>query len=77
MTVSPPPNLEAESLALQLVCDTYDSTDGLPQQWRLVEESDPATTDAILYAVTRGWVLIEGGHSTCLTDDGHRLGESR
>jgi hypothetical protein len=29
---------ETETLALHLVCALYDSTDGLPQQWRMLED---------------------------------------
>jgi hypothetical protein len=75
--VSPPPNLKAESRALQLVRGLYDSTDGLPQQWRMLEELNPAITDAVMYAVTRGWALVEDGTSICLTDGGKRLVEAR
>jgi hypothetical protein len=49
MPASPPPNLDAEPLALQLVRGLYDSTDGLPQQWRMLDELEPATTDAVMY----------------------------
>jgi hypothetical protein len=40
---------ETESLAVQLVRALYDATDGLPQQWRMLEELDGATTDAIVF----------------------------
>jgi hypothetical protein len=34
----------------------YDATDGKPQEWRMLEELDAATTDAIEFAVARdGW----------------------
>jgi hypothetical protein len=33
--------------------------------------------DAIMYAITRGWVIVEAGNSICLTDTGRRLMESR
>jgi hypothetical protein len=47
-------------------------------QWRSLEGLDvPETDEAVRYAVTRGWVVVEGGHSVCLTDDGRRLEESR
>jgi hypothetical protein len=68
---------DTESLALQLVRGLYDATDGLPQQWRVLEELEAPTMDAIMYAMTRGWVIIEAGHSICLTDAGRRLMESR
>jgi hypothetical protein len=68
---------DTETLALHLVRGLYDATDGLPQQWRMLEELEAPTMDAIMYAMTRGWVIIETGHSICLTDAGRRLMESR
>jgi hypothetical protein len=73
MTVSSPPDLETESLALQLVRALYDSTDGLPRQWRMLEELPGMTAEAIVFAVERGWVIVEAGHSICLTGAGRRL----
>jgi hypothetical protein len=43
----------------------------------MLEELDAATTDAIVYAITRGWVVVQAGHSICLTDAGRHLVESR
>jgi hypothetical protein len=40
---------ETETLALHLMRFLYDATDGLPQQWRMLEELDGATTDAIVF----------------------------
>ena len=68
---------ETETLALHLVHALYDATDGEPQEWRSLEELDVATTDAIEFAVARGWVVVQAGHSICLTDVGRRLVESR
>ena len=48
-----------------------------PQEWRILEELDAATTDAIVFAVARGWVVVQAGHSICMTDAGRRLVESR
>ena len=76
MTVSSPPDLETESLALQLVRALYASTDGLPEQWRMLEELPGMTAEAIVFAVARGWVIVEAGHSICLTDAGRRLVEA-
>jgi hypothetical protein len=70
MAASPPPNLEATSLALHLVGDLYDLTGDLAQQWRVIDEWDAATRDAIMYANTRGWLLIVGGCCIRLTDAG-------
>ncbi len=38
----------------------------------MLEELDGATTDAIEFAVERGWVVVQAGHSICLTDAGRR-----
>jgi hypothetical protein len=64
---------ETETLALHLIRALYDSTAGRPQEWRMLEELDAATTDAIEFAVARGWVVVQGSHSICLTDAGWRL----
>jgi hypothetical protein len=68
---------ETETLVLHLVRVLYDATDGRPQEWRMLEELDVATTDAIEFAIARGWVVVQAGHSICLTDAGRRLVESR
>jgi hypothetical protein len=39
----------------------------------VVAELDGATKDAIEFAVARGWLIVQGGHSICLTDTGRRL----
>ena len=51
----------------------YDATGGRPQEWRMLEGLDAATTDAIEFAVARGWVVVQAGHSICLTDAGQKL----
>ena len=38
---------ETETLALHLVRALYDTAGGRPQEWRMLEELDAATTDAI------------------------------
>jgi hypothetical protein len=68
---------ETETLALHLVRVLYDATAGRPQEWRMLEELDVATTDAIEFAIARGWVVVQAGHSICLTDAGRRLVEAR
>jgi hypothetical protein len=68
---------ETEALALHLVRALYEATGGRPQEWRSLEELDVATTDAIVFAVARGWVVVQGGHSICLTDAGRRQVEAR
>lgn len=66
---------ETERLARHIVQSLYDATDGRPQQWRgLAGFSDTReTSDAVSLAVERGWLLLEGGHSVCLTDAGREL----
>jgi len=63
-----------ESLALHIMRSLYDATGGRPLQWRsLAGISDVAETrEAVQHAVDHGWLLIEGGHSVCLTDEGRR-----
>ena len=68
---------EVEKLARHIVNSLYESTGGRPQQWRSlagIYESEEATA-AVQLAVDRGWLLVEGGHSICLTDEGRRVGE--
>lgn len=68
---------EVEKLARHIVNSLYVTTGGRPQQWRsLAGISETAETKAaVQLAVDRGWMLIEGGHSVCLTEAGRRLGE--
>jgi hypothetical protein len=68
---------ETETLALHLVRVLYESSDGLPQQWRMLEKLDAATAEAIQFAVARGWVVVQAGRLVCLTDAGRRLVEAR
>lgn len=64
-----------KSLALHLMRSLYDATAGRPMQWRsLAGISDVAETrEAVQLAVDRGWLLVEGGHSICLTDAGRQV----
>lgn len=66
-----------EALALHIMRALYDATAGRPMQWRSVAGiSDVAETrEAVQLAVGRGWLLVEGGHSVCLTDEGRRACE--
>lgn len=66
---------EVEKLARHIVNSMYETTGGRPQQWRsLAGISETAETKAaVQLAVDRGWLLIEGGHSVCLTDAGRKL----
>jgi len=65
---------ETEALALHLVRALYESTDGRPMQWRslsgISEGGD--SQEAVQLPVDRGWLLVEGGHSVCLMDEGRR-----
>jgi hypothetical protein len=54
-------------MAMTTLQTLYDATDGRPQEWRMLEELDGATTDAIEFAVARGRIIVEAGHSICLT----------
>ena len=67
---------ETETLALHLVRALYHVAGGKPQEWRSLEELDAVTTDAIVFAVERGWVVVQGGQSICLTDADRRLVEA-
>jgi hypothetical protein len=63
-----------EMLALHLVRAVYNATDGQPLQWRFLEGLDlPESAEAVRYAVIRGWMLVQGEHSVCLTDAGRRI----
>ena len=68
---------QSETLALYLLHALYHATGGKPQEWRMLEELDGMTAEAIVFAVARGWVVVQGGHSIFLTDVGRRLVESR
>jgi hypothetical protein len=66
---------KTETSALRLMRALFDATDGRPMQWRSLEGLDvPEMDEAVRYAVTRGWMMVEGGHIVCLTDDGRRRG---
>lgn len=64
-----------ETLALHIMRALYDATGGRPMQWRsLAGLSDVAETrEAVQLTVDRGWLLVEGGHSVCLTDEGRQV----
>jgi len=66
---------DSEKLARHIMWTLFSATVGRPQQWRSISEiSDaPETQEAVQLAVDRGWLLVEGGHSICLTDSGRRL----
>jgi hypothetical protein len=65
---------ETESLALHLIRSLYDAMDGPLMQWRALDDLDvPQSVEALRYATTRGWILVESGNNVCLTDAGWRL----
>jgi hypothetical protein len=68
---------QSKSLALYPLHALYHATGGKPQEWRSLEELDAVITGAIVFAFERGWVVVQGNHSICLTDAGRRLVESR
>jgi len=61
-----------ETQALQLVDALYAATGGRPGQWRSLVGLHPATDEALQHAVDQGWVIVEGGHSVCLTGHGRQ-----
>jgi hypothetical protein len=64
---------KTETLARRLMRALYDATDGRPMQWRSLEGLNvPETDEAVRYAVTRGWMMVESGHIVRLTEDGRR-----
>lgn len=65
---------QIETLARHLVRTLYTVTAGRPLQWRsLAGISDKNDTEAaVKYAVDKGWMLYQGGHSVCLTEAGRR-----
>lgn len=65
---------EIESLAVQLVRAVYNATDGRSMQWRSLEGLDlPESAAVVSYAVSRGWLMVQGEHSVCLTEAGRRI----
>ncbi len=61
-----------ETQALRLVDQVHSATGGRPQQWRSLMGLSGATDEAVQHAVDQGWVIVEGGHSVCLTDEGRQ-----
>ena len=58
---------ETETLALHLVRAVYNATDGRPMQWCSLEGFDvPETAEAVGYAVTRGWMMVQAGTASAL-----------
>ena len=64
----------AAILALELIRVLYDATDRQPAQWRSLERLGVAgSPEAVRYALTRGWLMVQDGDSVCLTDSGRAL----
>ena len=58
---------KSKALALHLLRTVYNATDR-PMQWRSLEGLVvPETTEALRYAVEKGWILVRDGHGVCLT----------
>jgi hypothetical protein len=66
----------AAILALELIRVLYDATDRQPAQWRSLERLGVAgSPEAVRYALTRGWLMVQDGDSVCLTDSGLALNQ--
>ena len=59
---------------LHLVRVLYESSEGLPQQWRMLEKLDATTAEAFQFAVARGWAEVQAGRLVRLTESGPALG---
>jgi hypothetical protein len=74
LTSSPAMASGAAILALELIRVLYDATDRQPAQWRSREGLGVAgSPEAVRYALTRGWLMVQDGDSVCLTDSGRAL----
>ena len=58
--------------ARKFVKALYKAAEGKPMQWRMVIGLS-AKQSAVDYAVEKGWIIVEGEHSVCLTDKGAAL----
>lgn len=73
-STKPSPARGNAGAARRLVKALSAATAGRPQQWRsLIELGYGEDSAAVRHAVGEGWLLIEGGHSVCLTDAGRWL----
>jgi hypothetical protein len=64
------------TLALELIRVLYDATDRQAAQWRSLEGLGVAgSPEAVRYALTRGWLMVQDGDSVCLTDSGRALNQ--
>jgi hypothetical protein len=67
---SPVLSLPRARQALYLLAAPYNATGGQPHERHMVVELDGMTAEAIVFAIAQGWVIVEAGHSICLTDAG-------
>jgi hypothetical protein len=61
------------ALARHILQTIYIDTDGRPGQWRMLSRIEGVTASAVMYAVDRGWIELQGNYSVCLTEVGRRL----
>lgn len=67
---------KAETLARHIVQALSVASGGRLQAWRSILELTDTIAGAeaaVQLAAEKGWVLIEGGHSVALTDEGRKL----
>jgi len=71
---------KTEAMARRIVREMQACTRGKSRKWvpvhtlalRLVMKKNHSLALALTFGVDRGWLLVEGGHSVCLTDTGRR-----
>jgi hypothetical protein len=64
---------QSERFARLLVRALFYATDGKPRWWVLPANLNDVTNEALAVAVERGWMLMDHGHSVCLTNVGQNL----
>ena len=67
---------QRETFARHLVRALYYATDGRARWWLLPTNLNDVTNEALAVAVERGWMLMDRGHSVCLTDADRDLARS-
>jgi hypothetical protein len=67
---------QSEMFARHLVRALYYATDGRARWWLLPANLNDVTNEALSVAVERGWMVMDRGHSVCLTDAGRDLARS-
>src|SRR5258708_694292 len=74
LTSSPAMASGAATLALALHRVSNDAPDRQPSQGRSLEALGVGgSPEAVGYALTRGWLMVQDGDSVCLTDSGLAL----